>query len=373
MVFRCLLVLLTACGDDRADLLGGGRTVHHSSGDDDDDATTTDGTDPKKNGTTPTAADAKALFDGLSADLTTKCGNACHTEGSGGAPKWLAGPDPHATAVAYPGIVVESPDASIIVTKPAHEGPALSDALKTKVKAWIAAEYAAQNASGTAGPATTADVPVAAGAGSVDLPSPGGKITFTATVTGSVLSLKQLSIVAPAASGIHVQGVHLQITHADKSTAMNDSLSGADTTAGPGQTTVLGIGTLIAPGIASGDKMAFVLDKLEGATAAPDGGTTTGGCVALAMFTSNVVPQLQSNTCLNCHNTGGSGFGSLDLSALTSDPAKACAQSKSKADTANPANSPIITAPTGGIAAHPYKNASAAYRTALTNWITAEK
>ena len=369
-VFRCLLVLLTACGEDRADLLNGAGRTSRNRGDDSAN-TNGDATDPTKS--KGSAADAKALFDGLSADLGSKCGGACHVDGAASAPKWLAGPDAHATVIAYPGVVVENPEASILMTKAPHEGPALPDTLKPRVKAWLAAEQAAKVASGTGGPATTKDVPVANGAGSVDLPAPGGTITFTATLTGTVLSLKSLSLVAPAETGIHAQGVHLQITHTDKSVVMNDSLGGADTTAGAGQTTTLGIGTLIAPGIAAGDTMAFVLDKLESATAMPDGGTVTGGCVALAAFTTNVVPAMQQSSCLNCHDTGGSGNGALDLSALGTDVARACAQSKSKIDTTNPANSPLVTAPSGGEAAHPFKNASAAYRTAVTTWITAEK
>ena len=72
----------------------------------------------------------------------------------------------------------------------------------------------------------------------------------------------------------------------------------------------------------------------------------------------------------------GNGNRALDLSGLSATPpdfARACDQAKSKIDTTNVEQSPILVAPSGGLATHPYRNASAEYRTQMTQWINAEK
>ena len=87
------------------------------------------------------------------------------------------------------------------------------------------------------------------------------------------------------------------------------------------------------------------------------------------------MPAIQANTCLNCHNTGGSGNASLDLSGLAANPpddTTACAQALS-ASTPDPAQSDIILAPTGQVADHPFKNASQSFVTMMETWITAEQ
>jgi hypothetical protein len=113
------------------------------------------------------------------------------------------------------------------------------------------------------------------------------------------------------------------------------------------------------------------------AVASSDGGTpTTDGCKAVANFADNAVPAIQANSCLNCHDSGGSGNSALDLSALASNPPDeetACAQALTRANPTLPAQSDIILAPTGQVANHPFKNASQSFVTMMETWIAAEQ
>ncbi len=76
---------------------------------------------------------------------------------------------------------------------------------------------------------------------------------------------------------------------------------------------------------------------------------------------------------MNCHDAGGSGNGALDLSGLAAnDDATACAQAKLRIDTANPAQSDIILAPTGGVPNHPFQGAGPNFATMMEAWIVNE-
>ena len=321
-------------------------------------------------------ADPKVLFTALEPDLAKSCGGTCHEDGSGGAPMWLKGPDAYATVKAYPGIVSATAAASILLTKGGHEGPAMGADLTPRVKAWLDAEVAAK---GGTGPIETSDVALPNGATSLDLPGNlGGKLTFTASTTGGVLQLKSVAITAAGASGIHVAGVHVVLTHADATVTTDESFAGADVTVGKGATAPLDVGLVILPHVVATDTLRFAFDELEASTATGDGGTTTptGGCKSVTSFQTNAAPVLVG-TCTGCHGTtNGSGFGALDLTGLTAatpDYARACAQSKNRINPGTPAQSDIILAPTGGVVAHPFRNASSAFVSAMTTWITAEK
>jgi hypothetical protein len=136
---------------------------------------------------------------------------------------------------------------------------------------------------------------------------------------------------------------------------------------------------LILTGWNATDRMRIEFTTLAGATVtATDGGsgTTGGGCKSVSTFTSDAVPAIQANGCLGCHNTGGAGNGSLDLSALAANPpddATACNQALLRVNTQTPAQSDIILAPTGGVANHPFKNASSTYASMMEAWIANEK
>jgi hypothetical protein len=318
--------------------------------------------------------DARALFATLEPKLAQNCGP-CHVSGTSSAPIWLGAPDPYASIKAYRGIVVANPKTSLLLTKPQHEGPAMPATLVPDVTAWLTAE-AAEVVATPAAPTgtTTGATALPNGDAGIDLPSPGGRVTFTASFASGILTLKSVQLVAPPTTGIRAAGVHIDIVHASGGATRDETLAGTDATAAKGASVALGIGLVVIPNVAATDKLELVFDVLG----ASDGTSTTpaGGCKDVASFQKNAVPAIQANTCMSCHNTGGSGNGALDLSALagnTPDYAKACGQAKSRIDTNNPAKSDIILAPTGGVAAHPYKNASAQHTTQMTTWINAEK
>ena len=326
-------------------------------------------------GAPPSNPQARALFEALLPALNTQCGG-CHVSGLGGAPLWMGPPDPYTTARAYTGIVVPIPSESILITKGRHEGPALVDPLATQVLGWLTAEAASLTP--TTLP-TTAPFSVAIGANSIDLSSvaagvAGTKLTFTASQSGTITQLANISIVAPSNTGVQVTYPIFVTIDAQGNETDDMSFSNCDQTFAAGQTAVLEPGLLLLTDWSSGDQMRVEFTALAPATAS-DGGAP-GGCKSVASFTANAVPAIQQNTCLNCHNTGGSGNASLDLSALAATPpddATACAQALNRINPQDPAQSDIILAPTGGVAMHPFKNASATYSQMMQMWIVNEQ
>lgn len=109
-----------------------------------------------------------------------------HTLGANASPVWLDPADPHAPISSYKGIIVADPATSILLTKAAHEGPALPSDMTADVKAWATAE--ATTISTTAPPtnASTTAIAIPNGAASVDSPAPGGRITFTASMASGI-------------------------------------------------------------------------------------------------------------------------------------------------------------------------------------------
>jgi hypothetical protein len=374
---------LVGCIDESTSLATGGRSNANgpagpaSGGQQDIAPSSTEATDGTDAGTAtgPTAtggADAKALFTALEPKLAQNCGP-CHVTGTSSAPIWLGAADPYASIKAYKGIVVTDPKTSLLLTKGQHEGPPMPAALVPDVTAWLTAEVASITTPPPPTGATTTANALPNGSSGIDLPSPGGRVTFMATFASGVLTLKTMQLVAPATTGIHAAGVHIDIVHAAGGSTRDETLAATDVTVAMGGTAALGIGLVVIPNVVATDQLKLAFDVLASSTG---GTTTTGGCKNVASFQTNAVPAIKANTCLNCHNTGGSGNGALDLSALalaTPDYAAACGQAKSRINTTTPAQSDIILAPTGGVGAHPFKGASAQYTTQMTTWINAEK
>jgi cytochrome c553 len=322
----------------------------------------------------PGSVAGRAAFEALYTQLGATCGGACHAMGAGGAPLWLGPPDPYVSAVSFPGIVATNPLTSIVLTKGRHEGPALADPLLTQVTQWLTIE--SQNLPVVTLPQTP-PFTVAMGANDIDC-SAGGvagtHITFNAAVSGDDITLSDLNIVAPAATGVHVVYPIFAVLPTMGAELDDQSFSNEDQTVAAGQTAPLGPGLLILTDWSTGAKMKIEFTTLAAATVSDAG--LAGGCKALATFTSDAVPAIQANTCLNCHNTGGSGNSAMDLSGLAATPpddATACAQALAQANTANPAQSNIILAPTGGLANHPFTKASQSFVTMMETWIAAEK
>jgi cytochrome c553 len=86
----------------------------------------------------------------LHPSIKATCGS-CHTALADLAPGWM---DNDAIASYelsknYPGIVVDDPSTSVIITKPSHEGPALTDVQKGLVGKWINMELAEKDSTGS--------------------------------------------------------------------------------------------------------------------------------------------------------------------------------------------------------------------------------
>lgn len=322
------------------------------------------------------ASQARALFEALLPSLSSTCGGACHAQGVGGAPIWLGPPDPYTSATKFPGIVVPDPGESIIVTKGRHEGPPLADPLLTQVMGWLTAEAAALPVMTLP---STAPFTVTMGANDIDCSAagiPGLHVAFAAAASGDLLTLTNLDVLTPTTTGATITYPIFALLPQGGPEIDDASFSNLVQTVPAGATTSLGPGTLVLTQWATGDQMKIEFTALAKATVADAGSSTTGGCKALASFTQNAVPAIQANTCLTCHDTGGSGNAALDLSALASTPpddATACAQALSRANPQNPAQSEIILAPTGQVANHPFKNASQTFVTMMETWITAEQ
>jgi hypothetical protein len=319
-------------------------------------------------------AEGRALFEALLPSFDAACGGACHQQGGASAPPYLGGSDPYTTIKTYQGMIEPTAAQSILLTKGQHEGPALVDPLKTSITNWLTVEAAVAAASG---PPVTAPITVASGANTVSLSSlgvTGVSLSFSASVSGDILTLSSLEIAAPATTGIQLTYPIFYVNGAGGTQTQNDDLSNVSQTLAAGTSAALGTGLLIITGWASTDTLQISFTQLATATVSADAGLS-GGCKSVATFTTDAVPAIQANTCLNCHNTGGSGNAALDLSALAATPpdyATACAQALPRIDTTNPAQSQIILAPTGGLPPHPFTSAPASFVTMMETWIQAE-
>jgi len=302
-------------------------------------------------------------------------------QGTKNAPAYLGGSDPYTTIKTYAGVIVANPQQSILLTKGAHEGPALVDPLRASITTWLTAE----SIGAPAGAVTTAPFAVTTGANQIDLSTlvPGAAMTFTAATSGEYLELTSIQLIAPAGSTVTVTYPIFYVVPASGPQIQDNDFSNVNQTISAGQTATLGPGLLSIEGWATGDDLRIAFKKLVASGGGTTGGsgdagtvTATGACKSVSSFTTNAVPVITENNCLNCHGTGGSGNGALDLSPLAEIPADdttACAHVLTKVNLANPAESPVILAPTGGVVGHPFTTATADFTPAMETWIQAEE
>jgi hypothetical protein len=334
------------------------------------------------------------LFNALEPPLFTACGS-CHGVATGlaAAPKWLLGPNRYATVMAYPGIIVPDPENSLLLTigdTVQHAGgPGLSDSppvnLRDQVANWLAAEAASI---ADVPLLQTSPFPIKNGPNAVNI-SKGGvngaSMSFTVDLMGSIIIFTDMTITAPASTGLEIDHPIFAIwTGADAGPPtgdISDSFSNLDQVVPAGQTAPLGVGLLVLDVAAtigsnwsSSDKIVIEFTSLT-AVKDSDGGAdaATSGCKALSTFVADAVPAIQANQCLTCHQgENATATTNLDLTMLGTDNAAACAQALLQVNLTSPAMSNIILAPTGGIPAHPFKGASASFKTMMLEWIDAE-
>jgi hypothetical protein len=398
----CLVApfVVAACGSPAGSLLGGpmgsgngvGGGPHGATG---VSTTGSGGSGGRRGGGSggsgPSAPTPEDLFNALEPALFTSCGS-CHgvSTGLAAAPKWLLGPNRYATVKAYPGIIVPDPEDSLLLTigdTVQHAGgPGLSDNppvdLRDQVANWLEAEAAAIE---TAPLAQTAPFPIKNGPNAVNISKGGVKgasMSFTVDIEGSTITFTDMTITAPASTGLEIVHPIFAISTGGPPTGdVGDSFSNLDETVPAGQTMPLGVGLFvldvdetIGSNWKSSDEIVIEFTSLSKVSSS-DGGTEggAGGCKALSTFVADAVPAIQANQCLTCHQgENPTATANLDLTMLGTDNAAACTQALTQVNLTTPAMSNIILAPTGGIAAHPFKGASANYKTMMLDWIDAE-
>jgi mono/diheme cytochrome c family protein len=344
--------------------------------------------------TSPTPAQT---FNALEPALVTSCGT-CHGGVSTlpGVPQWLAGPNRYTTITTYPGIIVTDVSSSLLLTigdTVQHSGgPGLGDGppgyLRDKVTTWLEMEALAI----TSVPlAATPPFAIQNGGNTIDISKGGVKgasMSFTVAIYGSVITFTDMTIKAPAMTGLTIAHPIFAIVPAGGTPTadVGDSFSNLNETVPAGQSMPLGVGLFVLDVAATvgSDWAKSDLLEIQFTTLAPatvsDAGTgeggeggSSGGCKSVATYTADAVPAIMANTCLTCHQGENPGAtAALDMTKVGTDNAAACAQALNRVNLADPANSDIILAPTGGVAAHPFKGASASFKTMMLLWIAKE-
>ncbi len=346
----------------------------------------------------PPAKDASAeaasptpeqIFRAIEPQLVAQCGGTggqCHVNGTfASAPKWLGPPDKYASAKAYRGILPATgdPDDSILLTQIEHTGPSLQSNkdLFGRVRTWIGAELA----SSTAKLPSSALVQVNDGLNTIDLPSVGAKVTFSAQTNNDVITLSAIRLTA-GKTAVRFKDPFFVVVPQKGKIVTDPTVNGFET----GLVTLnaaasADIGTLILIRWQAGNKVKIVFKVLEAAQPNADAGPT-GECTALDVFKQKASPAFQTDvplvdggtrSCFFCHSGGDDvAKNALDLSQLTTNPGAACAQARNYVNFADRGKSIIILNPTGQAnPSHPVQalQASGPVVTAIRAWVDAEK
>jgi len=301
---------------------------------------------------------AEKLYRELEPQLKEACGKQCHELGlfNPEPPKFLQGPDSYVSIKKFPGIIVKDAFQSGLITKGAHAGPALgaTPEIEEKVRKWLEAEAVAISVAKLPG---TDPFTVKTGPNEIDISkaAQGGitgiKLKFDASVLGGVLSLKNLKLVAPAGTDIHVNAprfVRIKAVVDPKAPEIVDgSFSNVDQTLQGGTEVELGPGSVFLTGEgwtpfdAATDKLRFDANKLEKGTYNPP--PAIKKCKDINAFGTMILPALRGqasgagSTCNNCHGAGLAG-----LSLNGNDNQAICDSVLSKLNEANIPQSVLI-------------------------------
>ncbi len=324
-------------------------------------------------------------FRALEADLVKTCGGtggACHVDGAlKDAPRWLAPPDAYASAKAYRGVLPADNDLehSILLTQIEHTGPALvnSPPLFARVREWIAAELDA------APVPETAAFAIAPGFNTVDL-SPvlagldGARLVFNASMGAGGLTVAEMRITGPLAHGLRIERPYF-VRVPEKGPVVVDPSNGfpGELAVMPGETKDFYSGLLLVPTWMASDRMAIAFTQIH--LENPLDAGVVGACKSVTSFVASAVPAFKLDlgggaTCLGCHGGGDDvATNAMDLSAVGTDDARACAQARNYVSLTNKPNSQLIQTPMGKAnPVHPITNAPQAFADGVLGWITNE-
>lgn len=336
-------------------------------------------------GKTPVGGDGGAAIPGSPGDIQAKqayaekayrelepalkeaCGKQCHELGQFNPEpaKFLEGPDSYVSIRKFPGIVVRDAFESGLLTKGAHAGPSLAATpeLEDKTRKWLEAEAVAITSAKLPG---TDPFSVKTGANEVDLAKAaqggltGVKLKFDASLIGGVLSLKNLKLVAPAGTDVHINTprfVRVAAKADPKAPEIVDgSFSNLDQTIQQGTEAPLGPGAVFFSGDGwipfdlAADKLRFDAVKLEKGTFQTP--PQVKKCKDPAAFGNTVLPALRGqgvgggSNCASCHGAGLAG-----LSLNGNDNQAMCDSVLSKLNETNvPASILLQKAATAGVA-----------------------
>lgn len=328
------------------------------------------------------APDAVGMFYSDVAPIVTAACQSCHGVAGTTAPAFMmAQPDLLTNMLAYPGIIGSTPQKSRLYMKGLHEGPAFTPDQLTTIGNWITFYNQNRGAGdgGDAKPTIAPFTPSLTANNSIDLAAldptlSGVKVTFDAQMVGTSIELKNITLVAPASTGVHVTHPLFVIWDQNLNPTPDpvDSFSGLDETVFSGSSAALGPGTLLLPNFATGDLISVAFTLAETKMGSADGGVTTA-CKNLTMFVNTVKPLLAANNCSTQCHVGGAPTASLKWD--TTPDAALCAVALTEINTATPAQSQLLLQPDPAQNnGHPQKvNPFTNWQTTVTAWINAEK
>ena len=336
--------------------------------------------EPGGAGTTPATAEPEPLFRAIEADLKTTCGGVnggCHIRGSQ-APHWLGDPDAYLSAKKYPGILpaTREPTDSTILTQVDHVGPSLKHypKLYDKVSIWLSAELPPPPL-----PATP-KFQVASGFNLVNLNTLGGgldgaRLTFLANeVSVGTLSITAIRIYAPQGSNLQMDSPFFVVLPRNGKVKAEPSVNGfqGELTVPAGTSKDFYTGKMVLTRYDATGQLKVAFTKL---TTTPGTGATET-CKALDMFKSSALPAMRAQldvtagddheggvydptvigqgSCVGCHAKAPNpdeavspAVSAMDLRAVDTDPAAACAIARTYVSFENKPQSLILLNPTG--------------------------
>jgi hypothetical protein len=359
--------------------------------------------------TTPGTTDPEPLFRSLQADLVATCGGtngSCHVKGST-APHWLGDPDPYLSAKKYPGILPATREVgdSTILTQVDHAGPTLKryPKLYDRVGEWLSAELPPPPLP------STPKFQVVNGFNQVNLNAigaglDGARITFLATeASAGTLSMTAIRVHAPQNANLRIEAPFFVILPRNGKVKAEPSVNGytGELTVKAGTSAEFFTGKMILTRWDNAGQLKITFSKLE----STPGVGATEGCNALDIFTSKALPQLRAQlditgdddndggtfdasvigkgSCVGCHGKATppdqaptTAVQAMDLRAVDTDPAIACAFARQHIAFENKAQSLILLNPTGKANPnHPIKPLADTDPIILgiQEWVTAEQ
>jgi cytochrome c553 len=297
-------------------------------------------------------------------------------------------PDVRTRLLEWPNKLVDldAPAASRLLTKGAHEGPALTPEQGAPLLSWIQLERTAAGVDDVVVELTPFQ-PVD-GMNDIDLAAiglTGSAITFRMERLSVGMYLSEMQVTAGPDGVTLTHPLFVHWVDGSPSPDPIDRFADIDLSLGGGNTAMIGGGTAVFVDVDPDAMMSVhfraALAEGEGEGGEGGGGGGGGGCKDVASFTANAQPGL-SASCVSCHGGGNPGATSaVDMRKVNDTSpegqASACGQILSRVLLADPVNSGLFVAPDPASGTlHDFKFASAGaftgFRDQVIQWINQE-